>query len=108
MVCFWDKVRGTQTLQPALYLYIWFAFCVNPENQIEFVTLVFFFAYPSADITIFMQGSLHLIFIPTLIMSAICSSVIFNPSFAATCLKRQFHFKIKLASNNINVMDFPK
>ena len=38
-------MRGTQPLQPALYLYTWFVFCVNPDNQIEFVTLVFFFDF---------------------------------------------------------------
>ena len=36
-------MRGTQSLQPALYLKTWFVFRVNPDNQIEFVTLVFFF-----------------------------------------------------------------
>ena len=35
-----DKVRGTQPLWPALYLYIRFVFCVNLHNQIEFVTLI--------------------------------------------------------------------
>ena len=38
--CFWDKVRGTQPLWLALYLYIWYVFCVNLHNQIEFVTLI--------------------------------------------------------------------
>ena len=37
---FWDKMRGTSPLWLALYLYIWFVFCVNLYNQIEFVTLI--------------------------------------------------------------------
>ena len=40
IICFGDKVRGTQSLQLALYLYIWFVFCVNLHIQIEFVTLI--------------------------------------------------------------------
>jgi len=40
IICFGDKVRGTQPFRLALYLYIWFVFCVNIHNQIEFVTLI--------------------------------------------------------------------
>ena len=40
IICFGDKVRGTQPLWLALYLYIWFVFSVNLHNQIEFVTLI--------------------------------------------------------------------
>ena len=33
-------MRESQPMQPTLYLYICFVFCVNPDNQIEFVTLM--------------------------------------------------------------------
>ena len=85
LVRFQDKVRGIQPMQPTLYSYIWFVFCVNPDNQIEFVppVYVFFLGGTSKKLHIFVIFPFPFIFI--ILFRKMLKYLIFSSSPVTCC-----------------------